>query len=98
MRAPREPLAGRGRARCTMPPARDRGTPIPRRARSCCPLRAAHARVWSVPCAVGVSQLCGAGKKSSDLIARAETSEQAEEWAWTWFQCTHAASMGSSSS
>lgn len=31
------------------------------------------------------------GKK--DLIARAASSEQVEEWAWIMFQCCHAANL-----
>ncbi|KAL1528397.1 hypothetical protein AB1Y20_009746 [Prymnesium parvum] len=41
-----------------------------------------------------ILKLVGKETKGNLLVARAETSEQAEEWAWCFFQCTYAASLG----
>lgn len=38
-------------------------------------------------------RLIGIEDRNGDLVAKAETAEQADEWAWSLFQCTYGASL-----
>ena len=57
----------------------------------------AHARLELDPEDPLMLKLCATNRsrRNTDLVARAETSAQAEEWTWCWFQCTYAAALDS---